>query len=121
MKKLFLGLVLLVMTAPSLAATCKISEYAFLVLDDKNKVVPVAREPAVATQTVTYTTAVDSAAMNAATRFVRVVCDAKAHFVFSVAGTNPTASSPYLPGDTPEYFGVKVGDAIIISFYDGSS
>lgn len=120
MRKL-LFIALLAFSLPSWAATCKISEYRSLAQDSRGQDVPVALEPAVTTQTVTYTTSAQSSAFNSATRFIRVVCDAKAHFVISTAGTNATANSPFVAADSPEYFGVQAGQALIIDFYDGSS
>jgi hypothetical protein len=76
MKHLLIALALLCVAAPSWAATCKISEYSNLVVDEGGRTVPVALEPAVAVQEVTYTTSAQSSAFNAATRFVRIVCDA---------------------------------------------
>lgn len=121
MRKLFSVIALLVLSAPTFAATCKVSEYRTLAQNANGDLIPVALEPAVTTQTVTYTTSAQSAAFNSATRFIRVVCDAKAHFTISTAGTNATANSPYLPADTPEYFGVSAGQSLIIDFYDGTS
>ena len=119
MRKLLLSIALL-WAAPSWAATCKISEYANLVMDEAQRIVPVAVEPAVTTQNITYTSSTQSAAFNASTRFIRIVCDAKAHYVF---GANPTATAaaPYLATDTAEYFGVARGASLEVAFYDGST
>ena len=114
-------LLALFLSVPAFGATCKISEYRTLTQDASGAMIPVALEPALTTQTVTYTTSAQSAAFNANTRFIRVVCDAKAHFRISTAGTNATANSPYLPADTPEYFGVGGTAGLVIDFYDGSS
>jgi hypothetical protein len=103
------------------AATCKISEYRALAVDSTGVEIQVALEPRIASQTVTYTSSAQSSALNSATRFVRIVCDAKAHFRFSTAGTNATASDPFVAADSPEYFGVQAGQAIIIDFYDGTT
>ena len=111
-------LIALLFAMPSFAATCKISEYTDLVVDKAGRTVPVASEPAKTTQSVTYTTSTASAAFNASTKFIRVICDAKAHFSISGSPT-ATASSPYLAADSAEYFGVRRG--LKISFYDGSS
>lgn len=85
-----------------------ISEYKNLVTDESGRVIQVPQEPAV-TQIVTFAASVQSAAFAASTRFVRIVCDAKGHFVF---GTDPTAVtdvSPYVAADMPEFFGVPKG------------
>ena len=99
-------------------ATAKISEYREMVTDVSGKTVLVASEPAVAVQSVAFTTSSASAAFNAKTKFIRVVCDAKAHFEVS-GSPAPTANSPYFPANTPEYLGVSRD--LKIAFYDGSS
>lgn len=113
-------LILCLVASPAWAADCYVSEYANLVIDESNRLVPVAQEPAIAVQRVTYTTSTQSSAFNTRTRFIRIVCDAAAHFEF---GTNPsaTADNPYLPSNTPEYFGVPRGASFEIAVYDGSS
>lgn len=118
--KMLLTLMLCLCAAPAFAATCKVSEYANLVLDENGRQVPVPEEPSLASQNITYTTTTASSAFNARTRFVRIVCDAKAHFVFGSAPTS-TAAAPYLATDTAEYFGVPRGQSYKVSFYDGSS
>ena len=100
-------------------ATAKISEYKEMAKDASGDNVAVPMEPAISTQTVTFTTAVASAAFNKSTKFIRVVADAKAHFVVGGSPANPTASSPFLPANLPEYLGVRQGHKI--KFYDGSS
>jgi len=117
--KILVGFVFLLLSAQSLAATCKISEYSNMLVDESSRVVPVALEPSVR-QAVTYTaTSGQSAAFATATRFVRIICDAKAHFRFSTAGTDAVATDPYLPADTAEYFGVPPGGAYIVDFNTG--
>jgi hypothetical protein len=110
------------MALPSFAATCKISEYRVIIKDQAEVQVMVAQEPAVTTQTVTYTSSAQSAVFNEGTSFVRIICDAKAHFVF---GTNPTATanSPYVAADSAEYFGLprNAADTLKVAFYDGST
>ena len=93
-------------------AKAHIQEYHELAEDGLGYRVPVGQEPAVAVQSVTYTTATQSSALNSSTRFV----DAYVAF-----GDNPTADgdSMYLPVDTAEYFGVTPGTKI--SIYDGTS
>jgi hypothetical protein len=111
---------------PAFAATCKISEYANMVIHANGRIVPVAQEPSLTTQSVTYDASMASAAFNAATGFVRIVCDAKAHFIFTSAGTNATADHPYLSANTAEYFGIQrvapgQSQALTVEFYDGST
>lgn len=100
-------------------AKAHISEYRNLVTDESGRVVPVAEEPAV-TQVVTYTTSVQSVAFAADTRYVRIICDAKAHFLFSLDPT-ADANDPYLPADVAEYFGIPRGASYEVALYDGSS
>ncbi|MCP5008962.1 MAG: hypothetical protein GY942_03175 [Aestuariibacter sp.] len=99
-------------------ATCKISEYRDAAKDNSLDDIPAAQEPAVETQNITYTTSTASAAFHSKTRFIRIIADAKAHFV---VGDTPTATAtdPYVVADTVEYFGIKPGQKI--AFYDGSS
>lgn len=120
MRKILVAIALLCFAAPSWAATCKISEYRRQPNDEGGQVTPVATEPGVTDQTVTYTASAASAAFNNSTHFVRIVCDAKAHFQFGTAPT-ATANDPYLPADSPEYFGVLPGGAMKVAFYDGST
>ena len=120
MKRLIFVLLLLFVGAQAFAATCKISEYVSLVRDSSGQVVPVAKEPGVTDQSVTYTTSTASAALNESTEFVRIVCDAKAHYQFGSAPT-ATASDPYVAADTPEYFGVLDTGTRKVAFYDGTS
>jgi hypothetical protein len=96
---------LAVLASPSWAATCYIAEFPLLAESG----VQVARQPTVATQTVTVTgTSAQSAAFSGDTRLVRIHCDAIVSFLF---GTNPTATtaSPRLAADQTEYFSVPVG------------
>ena len=95
-----------------------IQEYEELVTDGKGQMVPVGREPAVATQRVTFTTSTASTAFNARTKFIRVTGDAAAYLAFGASPT-ATASSMLLPSGAVEYFGVTGGQKV--AAYDGSS
>lgn len=99
-------------------AKAHIQEYRELSEDGFGYRVPVGKEPAAATQAVTYTTATQSAAFGSSTTFIRVIADADAYLAF---GDNPTADNDgmYLPVDTAEYFGVVPGTKV--SVYDGTS
>lgn len=99
-------------------ATAKISEYKEMPIDVSGDTVRVASEPSIATQSVTFTTSTASAAFKEQTKFIRVICDAKAHFDVG-ASPSANADSPYFPVDIPEYFGVRKGQKI--AFYDGTS
>lgn len=72
---------------------------------------PVGATPAIAEQKVAFTTTTQSAAFNAATRYVRVISDTNCHLAF---GANPTAttSSMRVVADVPEYFGVVAGQKV---------
>jgi hypothetical protein len=98
-------------------ATCLITEFSTAQEDDQGRSIPVAKSE-LATQSVSYTTAAQSAAFAATCKFVRVIADAE---VFLKFGSNPTAdaSSIRLPADTVEYFGVEQGAKV--SCYDGIS
>ncbi len=98
--------------------TAKISEYEEMPIDTSGDVVPVPKEPALATQSITFTTSTVSAAFNKKTKFIRVVADAKAHYDIGATAA-ATAESPYLPVDRPELFGVRQGQ--VIAFFDGAS
>src|SRR5215831_21331520 len=67
-----------------------------------------ARFPAVAKQQVDTTGGVQSsAAFNASTRFIRVICEVQC--AIRADGTTATATDLLLPAYTPEYFGVLSG------------
>jgi|DEB0MinimDraft_6_1074348.scaffolds.fasta_scaffold14114_6 hypothetical protein len=100
-------------------ANAYIREYARVAIVPGGGAIPVPMEPPVATQTVSFTTATQSAALNDATHYVLVTADA-AHNM--LGGDNPTASAtvyPLFTADTERFFGVKPGTKL--SFYDGSS
>lgn len=74
------------------------------------------KEPALANQKVSFTTATDSSALNAKTRLVRLLASATAYVNF--AGT-ATASSERLEANTEYVRAVNGGETI--SVYDGTS
>lgn len=93
-------------------AILSIREYSHLAEDHRGNVVPVGMEPAVAGQSVTFTTTTQSAAFNASTRFVQLEVDANAYLDF---GTNPTAVAGdgfKLPAGVVVFVGVRPGDKI---------
>lgn len=99
-------------------AKAHVQEYAALDRMYTGSPAPLAREPAVATQAVTFTTSTQSSAFNADTQLVRIVADAACHLAF---GANPTATanSMLLPSGAVEYFAVTPGHKVAI--YDGTS
>ncbi len=81
--------------------------------------VQVPKEPAIANQSSTYTTATLSSAFNAETRYVGIRADAVVHPAF---GDNTVvADATYLPQSAGEvrYYAVNPGD--YVSLYDGTS
>lgn len=100
-------------------ANAYIREYARVATVPGGGAIPVPMEPPVATQTVSFTTATQSAALNDATNYVLVTVDADHNML---VGENPTATAaiyPLFTADTERFFGVKPGQKI--SFYDGTS
>lgn len=79
---------------------------------------PVAVEPAVANQAVSFTTSAASSAFNAATRYVRVIADADCHLEFGSAPT-ATATDQFLPANQEAWRIVTPG--LKVAAYDGSS
>jgi hypothetical protein len=98
-------------------ATAYITEYNSIGVQ-QGVAVPVAQEPAVANQAVTFTTAVQSSAFNAATKFIRFIADADCHLLF---GENPTATASHqlITADTEIWRMVTPGQKV--SVYDGTS
>lgn len=82
-----------------------ITEYVRQAKDNRGQAIAAGEEPAIAIQTVTYTTSTQSAALNSKTRFVRVHTDAICSILFSA---NPTATTDHtrLPANQTEFFGV---------------
>lgn len=87
-----------------------ITEYSTIGADTTALPMPIAHHPPVTVQTpVTVgASSTQSAAFNAATRFVRLRSDVTCHFVI---GSNPTATTDYTPLDAnaAEYFHVVPG------------
>lgn len=79
---------------------------------------PIAKEPALVDQTVSFTTATASSAFNTRTKFVRILADADCYVVFG-ADPTATASNQKLTANVEYWRGVDAGDKI--SVYDGSS
>ena len=99
-------------------ANAFIIEYSEMATEPSGETVPVGGK-ILETQTVVYTTSVASLVFNARTRFVRIISDAKAHIVFAVGNPIATVTDPFVPSNTPEYFGVAKSSRI--AFYDGTS
>ena len=73
-------------------ATLYVTEYAKFGYDENGGSIPLGREPAVANQTVTFTTSTASNAFGPATRLVRIIADADCHLLF---GEDPTATTDH--------------------------
>jgi hypothetical protein len=99
-------------------ASLHIQEYADIARTGSGEVLPGGLEPALASQAVTFTTTTASAAFNANTKFVRIVCAADSYLVFAAAPTS-AVTDMLLPADTVGFFAVKPGQKV--SAYDGSS
>lgn len=121
MKHLAIALFALLVCSTAHAGNCYVMEFQRMILDSNGSPVPVANlDPGNApTQKIAYTTASLSGAFGSATRFVRVICDAKAFFKITNASVPATANDAYIPPDSAEYFGVTPGWRL--SFYDGTS
>ncbi len=100
-------------------AVLQITEYAELARDRQGNQVPVGKEPAIASQTVTYTTSTNSSAFDNKTRFIRVYADTRAHIAFGSGTQTATATNTRLAADAAEYFGVIGGQQL--AAYDGTS
>lgn len=91
--------------SPALASTCYIREYSELGTANSG----VAGEPAIRTQSVTFTSSPgNSAAFLSNTRFIRVWCDAQASYDIGLAASAVNTMAP-ITASLPEYFGVKGG------------
>ena len=102
-------------------ATMIVTEYAEMATDKNGQILPIPKEPAIASQTVTFTTsAAISNALNAKTYFVRVQTSIDAHVAFAVAPT-ATASYARVTSSTASYFGVDPGVTLKVAAYEGTS
>lgn len=75
--------------------------------------VPVVAEPPTAAQNVTFTTATQSAAFNAATKLIRMVSDADCHVAFGADPTADTDDEKLIAG-IPEWRAVTAGHKVSI-------
>lgn len=112
------ALLLALFASNAQAANLYISEYNALGVAS-GFIAQIANEPEVTTQKVDYSGGVAaSAAFNANTAYVRVLCDTQCAVKFGAAGATPTATtaSKLLPALTPEYFAVPAtGKVSVIS------
>ena len=99
-------------------ANLYITEYADVVKAAGNMPIQAPKEPAVAEQKISYTTAASSAAFNDATIFVRLYADADVHIHFGKSPT-ATAAKQLVPAFTEIFRGVVPGQKV--SAYDGTS
>jgi hypothetical protein len=83
-----------------------ITEYDDVTLDDRGAAMPVANNPGITVQNVSFTaTAGQSAAFNRETRLLRIIADADCRIIF---GADPTAvtTDMLVKAGSVEYFGV---------------
>lgn len=112
---------LLLMAGPSFAATCVVTEHSLLPRDRNGQIAQIPTFPPVTIQTVTYTTSTATGnAFGDSTRYIGIICDAKAHFEVAAEGAAAAVvTDPWLPADTWLFINVPGGAEI--AFYDGSS
>lgn len=103
-------------------ATATVTEYEKLAEDSRGHVMPVPMEPALASQSVTYTTSTAvSNAFNANTRYVYIQTnDTNAHVKFAATPT-ATANDRLLIAGDGAFFGVHPGISMKAALYDGTS
>lgn len=108
----------LMLAGPAWGGKCHVLQFEALATDSSGQIVPVPGTRQL-DDDVTFAASTQSAQFEQWATFVRIVCDAKAHFQF---GPNPSAdeNNSYLPADFIEYFGVR-GGVWEVAFYDGSS
>lgn len=95
-------------------ATLYISEFSKVAMVD-GRMTAVGLMPPVAEQTVTIAGAsAPSAAVNAATKYVRLHTDTACFVAFGTSPTAVTASSLKLAANQTEYFGVSPGFAVAV-------
>lgn len=113
LRRPLLALALMLAAISTHAATLYVTE--FLGAPPLSVYYQSAKAPAVAAQTVSFTSSsVQSAAFNANTGLLRIQCDAICNVV--VGGTNPvaTTSSMRLTAGQTEYFVVTAGDKVAV-------
>ena len=74
---------------------------------------PVAKEPAVRTQVVSFTTTTQSAAFSDDTRCVRLIADADCHLLFGLNPTATTSGQKVISGQET-WRQVKPGDKVAV-------
>lgn len=117
MKKLCVALALIAWGAPAMATQMSVTEFLNVGNAGTNFQNPaeIAMTPPVVDQgSVSFGGgATQSAAFNASTRYVRLLCDVQCSVAF---GANPTAttSNMVLPAGLPEYFGVIAGQKVSV-------
>lgn len=93
-------------------AVLYITEYEDLARDSQGNAIAAGKEPAVATQAVTFTTSTQSAAFNGKTNFVFIVSDTLGYIRFGSSPTAVTTEPTRMPADVGMFFGVKGGDRV---------
>ena len=115
MKKTFLVMTAIILSIPSAAAATQrvwITEFAS-VGSAGGGALQIAKMPAVAKQQVDTTGGVQtSAAFNASTKFIRVICEVQC--AVRADGTAATITDLLIPAYTAEYFGVLPGSTLSV-------
>jgi hypothetical protein len=113
MKNVIAVLALCLVSLQASAAQCVIGEYSQMGDQAGGGSVPV-WGTLVAEQSLTVTTLTVSAAFNTQTRFIRVQCDEKVHFVIGLTAADPTAATTnqWVEAGAPEGFGTAGGRKI---------
>lgn len=99
-------------------ATLWITEYNNIGYGAAGVPSPIAFEPAISDQTVTFTTATSSTAFAAGTKFIRLFSSADCHVVF---GSSPTATASKQKLSAGVEYWRAVVAAQKVSVYDGTS
>tara|TARA_R110000751_G_scaffold40814_5_gene96356 strand:+ start:6060 stop:6359 length:300 start_codon:yes stop_codon:yes gene_type:complete len=87
--------------------TLFIQEYTNLANDGHGQIVQAGKEPAVASQVVTFTGTTASAAFAASTRLVRISATGNCHLKFGATAPTALTSHMKMMANVPEYFGVS--------------
>lgn len=86
----------------------------------KGREVQLPKYPAVARQSVTYTTSTATAsAFNGRTTYIGFITTGKAHFALAASPT-ATTSFEWVPADTWHFISVEPGSGLKIAFIEGS-
>lgn len=119
MRRVVLFLVVFMLVGPAMAATCVVSQFGTITRASNGADVQVTGAPTADDEPVDYDAATQSDVFNSNTRYIGIVCDAKAHFTIA---EDPTADEDnfWVAPDQPLFLGVWA-PGLRISFYDGTT